>query len=62
MVPFMNIEKHKNIMQWIKDMKGWIVPDELKDELTGESKTYITDIIENTDEYLEKKTLTNTYM
>ena len=42
--------------KWTKDMKGWIVPKELKDELTGELKTYITNIIENTiDEYLEKK-------
>ena len=53
--------EHREIIKkyhgkWTKDMKGWIVPKELKDELTGELKTYITNIIENTiDEYLEKK-------
>lgn len=42
--------------KWTKDMKGWIVPKDLKDELTGELKTYITNIIENKiDENLEKK-------
>jgi len=53
--------EHRDVIKkyhgkWTKDMKGWIVPKDLKDELTGELKTYIINIIENKiDENLEKK-------
>ena len=53
--------EHRDIIKkyhgkWTKEMKGWIVPLDLRGELTGELKNYIANIIENNlDEYLEKK-------